>query len=117
MERVYIGNFIDDLNYHAVILHVDQDIDLDDLYIRLNDDNVNHLHRFDSVRGNRLFYIENCDLQDVTIEPTWNELLELIENEYSVLHLKKDINGYYIVVPDNYEMRRAIMPIVVSDIN
>lgn len=117
MERVYIDSFIDDLNYRAVILHVDQDIDLNELYIRLNDDNVNHLYRFDSVRDNRLFYIENCDLQDITIKPTWNELLELIESEYSVLNLKKDANGYYIVVPDNHEMRRAIIPIVMSDID
>lgn len=60
--------------------------------------NVNHLYRFDSVRENRLFYIENCDLQDVTINSSQNELLDLLENDYSIFQLKKDNAGFYMKV-------------------
>lgn len=108
MERIYIRNFIDDLNYHAVILYVDSEVDLDELLSKLSKDSISHLYRFDSVRENRLFYIENCDLQDVTINQNWNELLDLLSDGYSILHLRKDISGFYVVVPDIYEMREAI---------
>lgn len=107
MDRVYIHDFVDELNYHAVILYVDPEVDLDELLSKLREDLVSHLYRFDSVRENRLFYIENCDLQDVTINSNWNELLDLLSEGYSVLQLKKDISGFYAVVPDIYEMRRA----------
>lgn len=100
MNKVYIKDFCEDLNYREVVLFVDSEIDLDDLYGRLKRDNLSHLYRFESVRENRLFYIENCDLQDVTINPGWNELLELVENDYSILQLKKDHDGFYVVTPD-----------------
>lgn len=100
MNKVYIKDFCEDLNYKGVVLFVDSEIDLDDLYGRLKRDNLGHLYRFESVRENRLFYIENCDLQDVTINPGWNELLELVENDYSILQLKTDHDGFYIVTPD-----------------
>lgn len=105
MERIYIKDFIDELNYHAAILYVDSEVDLDDLYNRLHREHLSHLNRFDAVRENRLFYIENCDLQDITITPDWNELIELIENGHSILHLKKDPYGFYVLVPDIYELR------------
>ena len=107
MDRVYIHDFVDELNYHAVILYVDPEVDLDELLSKLKEDLVNHLYRFNSVRENRLFYIENCDLQDIKINSNWNELLDLLSEGYSVLQLKKDISGFYAIVPDIYEMRRA----------
>ena len=107
MDRIYIHDFVDELNYRAVILYVDLEVDLDELLSKLKEDLVNHLYRFNSVRENRLFYIENCDLQDVTINSNWNELLDLLSEGHSVLQLKKDISGFYAVVPDIYEMRRA----------
>ena len=67
MEKIYIHDFIDDLNYHAVVIYVDSNMVLDELYLKLREDSVSHLCRFDSVRENKLFYIENCDLQDVSI--------------------------------------------------
>jgi hypothetical protein len=108
MEKIYIRDFIDDLNYHAVVIYVDSSAVLDELYSKLRADSVSHLYRFDSVRENKLFYIENCDLQDVTINANWNELFELIENGYSIVHLKKDNTGFYVVVPDILEMRESI---------
>ena len=54
------------------------------------------LYRFDSVKANRLFYIENCDLQDVDNK----EIAELFDNGYSVLQLRKDSDGFFIKVPD-----------------
>lgn len=109
MEKIYIYNLIDDLNYHAVVLYVDSEVNLDELLSKLKKDLVSHLYRFDSVKENRLFYIENCDLQDVTINSNWNELLDLLGEGYSILHLKRDIYGFYVVVPDIYEMRKAIL--------
>lgn len=109
MKRVYIHDFIDELNYHAVVLYVDSEVDLDELRSKLEEDLVNHLYRFDSVRENRLFYIENCDLQNVTINSNWNELLELLNEGYSILQLKKSISGFYILVPDIYQMRQVKM--------
>lgn len=109
MERIYIHDFIDDLNYRAVVLYVDSEVNLDGLLSKLEKDLVSHLYRFDSVKENRLFYIENCDLQDVTINSNRNELLELLDEGYSILHLKRDISGFYVVVPDIYEMRKAIL--------
>lgn len=100
MNKIYIKDFCEDLNYREVVLFVDSEIDLDDLYDRLKRDELSHLYRFESIRENRLFYIENCDLQDVTINSGWNELLELVENDYSILQLKKDHDGFYIVTPD-----------------
>ena len=109
MEKIYIHDFIDDLNYHSVVVYVNSATILDDLYSRLRREYVNHLSRFKSVRENKLFYIENCDLQDVTINSEWNELFELIESGYSVVHLMKDNMGFYIVVPDILEMRDAVL--------
>lgn len=105
MKKAYIEDFCEDLNYHAVTLFVDPEVNLDELLARLEKDLVNHLYRFNSVRENRLFYIENCDLQDVTINQKWNELLYLLDEGHSILHLKKDESGFYIVVPDVYEWK------------
>lgn len=101
-KKVYITDFCEDLNYKSIILFIDDTVDLDELLIRLRKDNIGHMYRFDCVRDNRLFYVENCDLQNVstTVNPHWNELLDLLDDEYSILQLKKDRDGYYIAVPD-----------------
>lgn len=100
MKKLYIENFCDDLNYREVVLFVDDSVNFDELLARLNEDCVSHLYRFECVRENRLFYIENCDLQNVTIVPDWNELFSLVQNDYTILHLKQDDTGFYIVIPD-----------------
>lgn len=98
--KIYIVNFIEFLNYRRIILYVDPEVSFDELYSALVRDNVNHLYSFPTVLRNRLFYIENCDLQSVTISRDWNELLFLLGQGYSVVHLKMDESGFYIVVPD-----------------
>lgn len=98
--KKYINDFIDIFNYRNVILFVDLEINLDSLYEKLHSDYVSHLYRFDSVRENRFFYIENADLQDVTINDNWNELFNLIENGYEIYQLKKDSKGFYIDIMD-----------------
>lgn len=105
MRKVYIEDFCEYLNYRNVTLFVDSEVNLDELLSRLDKDLVNHLYRFDCVRHNRLFYIENCDLQEVTMNQDWDELLELVANGHSVLHLKKDDRGFYIDVPDLFDLR------------
>lgn len=107
MKNYYIEDFCEDLNYRPVILYIDPKISLSDLLKRLKKDLVNHLYKFyDCVGDNRLFYIENCDLQCVTVNKNWNELYELFEDGFSVLQLKKDDNGYFIEVPDVIEWRK-----------
>lgn len=107
MKKVYIDDFCNDLNYRSVVLFIDTRLDLEEVLSRLEYDNVGHLYRFDWIRDNRLFYIENCDLQEVTIREEYNELLELLENYYSVVLLKKDSKDFYIEVPDILELRNA----------
>lgn len=49
-----------------------------------------HLYNFDAVSLNKMFYIDNCDLQIISSES------ELFDNDYSVKILYKDKNGFYI---------------------
>lgn len=96
MKKVYINDFCEELNYTDVILYIHEEINFLDLYVRLKKDNVGHMYRFDLIKSNRLFYIENCDLQDVD----GKELFDLLYNEYAILQLRKDSVGYYVKVPD-----------------
>lgn len=96
MEKYRIHDFCEELNYTDIILYVHEEINFQELYKRLQSDLVNHLYRFDSVKANRLFYIENCDLQNVDNK----EIAELFDNGYSVLQLRKDSDGFFIKVPD-----------------
>lgn len=96
MGKYRIHDFCEELNYKDIILYVHEEIDFQELYRKLKNDLVNHLYRFDSVKANRLFYIENCDLQDVNNK----EVAELFDNGYSVLQLRKDGDGFFIKVPD-----------------
>lgn len=103
MKKVYITDFCEDLNYTNVVLHIDDSFleqDWDDLLDAMRSSNLSHMYRFDMVRGNRLFYVENCDLQDVTLNKDWDELYELLQNDYRILQLKRDSCGFYVPVPD-----------------
>ena len=40
------------------------------------------VYRFDTVKINRLFYVENCDIQDIS-ECNFDHFLDMI-NEYTV---------------------------------
>lgn len=96
MGKYRIHDFCEELNYTDIILYVHEEINFQELYKKLQSDLVSHLYRFDSVKANRLFYIENCDLQNVDNK----EIAELFDNGYSVLQLRKDSDGFFIKVPD-----------------
>lgn len=92
-KKYYIKDFVEDFNYSGVILYVSDSVNLEHLRAKLKKDNLSHLYSFDVVLLNRMFYIENCDLQIISSE---SELFELFDNDYSVKILHKDKNGYFI---------------------
>lgn len=55
MGKYYIHDFCEELNYQGIILYIHEEVDFQDLYKKLENDLVNHLYCFDSVRANRLF--------------------------------------------------------------
>ena len=90
--KIYIDNFVEDLNYRKVILYIGN-VDSDTLCSRMDKDYVNHMNRFDSVLENNLMFIENCDLQDVDTDygdELGNSLLYLISEGYAVYLLQYD---------------------------
>ena len=98
--RIYIDDFVEDLNYRKVILYIG-DIECADLHLKLEKDNVNHVNRFDSVLENNLMFVENCDLQEVDTEhgdEFGNSLLYLISDGYVVYTLEYDsiAKRYYV---------------------
>lgn len=93
ISKYYIKDFVEDFNYSGVILYVSDSVNLEHLRAKLKKDNLNHLYSFDVVLLNRMFYIENCDLQIISSE---SKLFELFNNDYLVKILYKDKNGYFI---------------------
>lgn len=103
MSKFYVNDFVEDLNYKNVVLYVDDTVDLDALHDKMVSDNMNHMYHFDVIREDRLFYVENCDLEDVVLASSWNQLRDLIEDEYTIVQLKQDDGGFYIELPDIFE--------------
>lgn len=101
MFYIKIDDFVEALNYHCVILHIDESVSRSELKDALNKNQVNHMSRFDDAWDDKFFYIENCDLQtlngvrieEVFSEWDWN-------GRWSVLNLVKTKRGLAIVVPD-----------------
>ena len=88
--RFYIDDFVEDLNYRKIILSIGDVVA----------DKVGHISRFDRYCiSNKLFFIENCDLQEVDtqMEPPeiyGNSFLYLvIEEGYSIIALHYDEKG------------------------
>lgn len=96
--KIYIENFVDDLNYQKIILWIGN-VNKKNLYDRLVKDQVNHMYRFTSVVQDNYMYIENCDLQDLSFE-----ILDYLEEGYSVYPLFADDKGYYIEVDSFVEI-------------
>lgn len=99
-KRFYIHDFVEDLNYRAVILYVGEHIDLDRLRKKLEKDYCNHLYRFDYMLNKeaddmrRFFYIENCDFQDLDFP-----IHEYVgEDGYNIYNLQFDSERYFIEV-------------------
>lgn len=90
--KTYIDNF-QDLNYEKIILQLGPNICKEKLFIKLEEDSINHLNRFaTAITSNNMIYIENTDLQDVNPRI----INELISNGYVVKNLYFDSKGYYI---------------------
>ena len=90
---INIDNFVDDLNYTNIIVHVDTSICLHEVKAQLEKDQLNHMSYWVNVLENRLFYIENCDLQTVN----YVEMIDLIQQGYGVFNLKRTIAGKYFL--------------------
>lgn len=101
--KIYINDFVEDLNYKKVILDI-SNVELLDLSLKLEKDRMNHMNRFDSVLENDLMFVENCDLQDVDTEhgdEFGNSLLYLIRDGYVVYPLQCDPHSKRYFVDTN----------------
>ena len=98
--KLYIDDFVEDLNYRKVVLYIGN-VDSDSLRSKMTSDYVNHMNRFDGVLHNKLMFVENCDLQDVDTEhgdEFGNSLLYLIEDGYVIYTLQYETeSGRYFV--------------------
>lgn len=97
MKKVYINDFVEDLNYSGVMLCLSGDIDLLDLQKKLNKDHVGHMERFKNVCGNGLMSIENGDLEVVEASEELYHHVRYYRG--TILRLCQDIGGFYIAVP------------------
>ena len=90
---IRVNDFVDDLNYQKIIVDYEH-VDVEELHAKLECDMVNHLNRFKYAKDNKMFYIENCDMQDIRDA---RELYEMIRDEQFVVWiLQKDSQGYYL---------------------
>jgi hypothetical protein len=95
-SKYYIKDFVEDFNFSGVMFYVSDSVSLGLLREKLKEDNVSHLYEFDVVLINRMFYIENCDLQIINSKC---EILELVDyNCYTLKILYEDENGFFIYV-------------------
>lgn len=94
-NKHYIKDFVEDFNYSGIMLYASDSVNLEHLRAKLKEDNLSHLYNFDVVSLNRMFYIDNCDLQIISSE---SELFELFDNDYSLKNLYEDKNGFFIFV-------------------
>lgn len=103
--KIYIDDFVEDLNYRKVILYIGN-VNLDLLYKKLERDMLNHLYRFEHCKENKLMFVENCDLQDINTDNLFDygdSLLNLVDDGYSVLTLYFDeISDKYYINVDMY---------------
>lgn len=97
-KKHYIENFGETFNYTSNILYIHDSVNMDHLLEKLKADTINHLYNFDFVKKDRYFYIENYDLNLITVTPSYNEMLEMLDNGYNILQLKEDKNGFYVVI-------------------
>lgn len=96
--KIYIDDFVEDLNYRGVILYVGN-VDPAKLLSKLKEDNLNKTYRFEYVMGsNKLFYVENCDLQDMSECRTLENILEYLEDGQTIYSLRyeKESDRYYV---------------------
>lgn len=91
ISKYYIEDFVEEFDYTGIIFKISKSVNL-----KLDEDYLCFLHRFDAVLDNRLFYIENGDLQIINSKC---EILELVNyNCYTLKNLYEDKNGFFIFV-------------------
>lgn len=97
--RFYIDDFVEELNYRKIILSFGN-VDPEKLKSKLEGDYTGHMYRFDRYCiSNKLFYIENCDLQEVDTQMEPPEIYGnsfqslVIEQGYSIVALHYDEKG------------------------
>lgn len=96
--KIYIDDFVEDLNYRGVILYVGN-VNLTKLLSKLKEDNLNKTYRFESVlNSNKLLYVENCDLQDMSEFRTLEDILEYLDDGQVIypLRYESESDRYYV---------------------
>jgi hypothetical protein len=96
--KIYIDDFVEDLNYRGVILYVGN-VDPTKLLSKLKEDNLNKTYRFESVlKSNKLLYVENCDLQDMSEFRTLEDILEYLDDGQVIypLRYESESDQYYV---------------------
>ena len=86
-ERITINNFIkldiDDISYFNTIYRITDEAMIPIIEKHLKETlMLGKVYRFDTVKINRLFYVENCDIQDIS-ECNFDHFLDMID-EYTV---------------------------------
>lgn len=95
-NRIYIDDFVEDLNYQGVILYIGN-VDANALREVLTRDNVNKMYRFDQILNDEnpayknFMYIENCDLQNLDFP-----VYDYMEDGYDIYVLYVDAGRYYV---------------------
>lgn len=92
--KQYVSDFVEDFNCSGIILCAAEEINFDELFLKLIHDDVYHMNRFEDVRSSRIFYIKYCDLFTVID----NEIKVLLEDAYTFKTLHQDENGFYVMV-------------------
>ena len=90
--KQYVSDFVEDFNCSGVVLYAAEEINFDELFLKLTHDDLYHMSRFEGVRSDRIFYIEYCDL--IAVED--NEIKVLLEGDYTFTTLHQDENGFYV---------------------
>lgn len=99
-DRVYIDDFVNDLNYSGIILYIGN-VDPERLSKRLMKDYVNKTYRLEYALNKEdptmknFIYIENCDLEDLC-DPIY-VYMEKDNGSYDVCTLREDNNGEYYI--------------------
>ena len=100
-KKYYIEDFVEEFDYSDIIFKISKSVNLKHLRLKLDEDYLCCLHRFDAVVDNRLFYIDNGNLQIINSKC---EFLELVNyNCYTLKILHEDENGFFIFVEDYNE--------------
>lgn len=99
-RRVVITDFVEDLNHRLIILYIGDDVDVEHLKKRLEDDVCNKVYRLEycladggDTSRTRFFYISNCDFQNLDYS-VHEYVIEDWFNVY-VLHCDKMTGEYY----------------------